>query len=384
MNAKNEKKATTCCGSSAPAVTADLPPCCSSVQKDRGNWQPDIKGKYITGWIDTKIGQIPQVPTTLSRSDKWGNLKVRLAIKRMKYKVEPGLYAVGNPDSESMVLVTANYKLSFDTLRKELTGMDAWILVLDTKGINVWCAAGKGTFGTDELVHRIEVTGLKEIVTHRRLIVPQLGATGVAAHKVKKRSGFSVIYGPVRAADIRVFLESGMKVTPEMRRVTFSVYDRLKVIPVEVTTGAGILLIIMAVFFLLSGLNRSGYSFQWDVGIASVLNLVMAYVAGTILGPLLLPWLPGRSFSLKGAEIGIIAFIVSYFSNLAGTHIVQIAAWLLLIGALSSFLTMNFTGASTYTSLSGVKKEMRAAVPLQIVAAVIGIGLWITGRFIGA
>lgn len=379
----SEKKAKTCC-SSAPAVTADPSPCCSSEQKDRGNRQPDIKGKYITGWIDTKTGQIPQVPTTLSKSDKWGNLKVRLAINRMKYKVEPGLYGVGNPDSDSTVLVTANYKLSFDTLRKELTGMDAWILVLDTKGINVWCAAGKGTFGTDELVHRIEVTGLKEIVNHHRLIVPQLGATGVAAHKVKKRSGFSVIYGPVRAADIPVFLESGMKTTPEMRRVTFSISDRLRVIPVEVMVGGVKLFVVMAAFFLLSGLNRSGYSFQLDIGIASVLNLLMAYVAGTILAPLLLPWLPGRSFSLKGAEIGIIVFIVSYLSNLAGSHIVQIIAWLLLIPALSSFLTMNYTGASTYTSLSGVKKEMRTAVPLQIAAVVIGVVLWITGRFIGA
>jgi acetyl-CoA decarbonylase/synthase complex subunit gamma len=216
------------------------------------------------------------------------------------------------------------------------------------------------------------------------LIVPQLGATGVAAHKVKKASGFSVTYGPVRASDIPAFLESGMKATPEMRRVTFSISDRLKVIPVEVMMGGVKLFILMAAFFLLSGLNRGGYSFQLETGIASALNLFMAYVAGTILAPLLLPWLPGRSFSLKGAEIGVIVFVVSYLSNLAGSHIVQIIAWLLLIPALSSFLTMNYTGASTYTSLSGVKKEMQTAVPLQIAAVVIGVVLWITGRFVGA
>jgi len=382
MNSKNEKNATTCCGSSASAEAAESCSCCSPVRGDGSNRQPDIKGKYITGWIDTKIGKIPRVSAILSKTDKWGTLKVRLGLNRAKYMVEPGLYGVGNPEGDSTVLVTANYKLSFDTVRKELRGMDAWILVLDTKGINVWCAAGKGTFSSDELVHRLGVTGLKEIVNHRRLIVPQLGATGVSAHKVKKASGFSVIYGPVRAADIPVFLESGMKATPEMRRVTFSVYDRLKVIPVEVTLGIGKLAVILAVFFLLSGLNRNGYSFQWDIGMASVVNLLMAYVAGTVLGPLLLPWLPGRSFSLKGAEIGVIVFIVSYVSSLAGSHIVQVIAWLLLIPALSSFLTMNFTGSSTYTSLSGVKREMRTAVPVQIAAAVIGLTLWITGRFV--
>ena len=88
-----------------------------------------------------------------------------------------------------------------DELRPVAIGIgrtDAWILVLDTNGVNVWCAAGKGTFGTDELIRRIEATGLPEIVSHNRVIVPQLGGPGVAAHEVRKRSGFRVVYGPVR------------------------------------------------------------------------------------------------------------------------------------------------------------------------------------------
>jgi len=54
----------------------------------------------------------------------------------------------------------------------------------------------------------------------------------------------------------------------------------------------------------------------------------------------------------------------------------------LIIIAVSAYLAMNFTGASTYTSLSGVKKEMRLAVPLEIAGVVIGLGLWLTSRFI--
>jgi CO dehydrogenase/acetyl-CoA synthase gamma subunit (corrinoid Fe-S protein) len=96
--------------------------------------------------------------------------------------------------------------LSFDTPRKELTGLDAWILVLDTKGINVWCAAGKGTFATKELAARIEATGLIKIIDHKKLIVPQLGAPGVSGYKVKKLFGFTVIFGPLRAKDIPAFL----------------------------------------------------------------------------------------------------------------------------------------------------------------------------------
>ena len=129
----------------------------------------------------------------------------------MHYAVDPGLYAVGNPDGESPVLVTANYKMSFDMLREALPNRNAWILVLDTKGINVWCAAGKGTFGTTELVNRIASSGLPRIVSHRELIVPQLSGPGVAAHEVKRLSGFKVIYGPIRAADLPNFLDRGFK-----------------------------------------------------------------------------------------------------------------------------------------------------------------------------
>ncbi len=370
---KAEKKETSCCASSV--VTT----CCSP--KQQVNPELDITGDYIIGWTDSKIGKIPTVSTRLSKADKWGSLKVRLNIDRMKYKVQPGLYAVGNPDADSPVLVSANFKLSFDTLRKELSGIDAWVLVLDTKGINVWCAAGKGTFSTDELVKRIEISGLGQVVNHRKMIVPQLGAVGVAAHQVKKLSGFSVIYGPVQASDIPAFLESGLKATLEMRRVRFSIIDRLKITPVEIVQGVRKLFFISAGFFLLSGLSSKGYSLDWTAGI-TVFNLVMAYLAGTLIGPMLLPWLPGRSFSFKGAFAGTIVFLVLFWVQLTGSHPLQVIAWFLLITALSSYLTMNFTGCSTYTSLSGVKKEMRFAVPMQIAAAVIGLALWISGQFI--
>jgi acetyl-CoA decarbonylase/synthase complex subunit gamma len=74
------------------------------------------------------------------------------------------------------------------------------------------------------------------------------------------------------------------------------------------------------------------------------------------------------------------AFRFSEFDTLAGG--VEMLAWILLIPAVSAYLAMNFTGASTYTSLSGVRKEMRWALPVQIGAGVIGIILWIGSHFI--
>jgi len=306
----------------------------------------------------------------------------------MNYLIDPGLYALGKPDEKSPVLVTANYKMSFDKLRQELPGRNFWILVLDTKGINVWCASGKGTFGTSELVGRIESSGLKQIVFHRELILPQLSGPGVAAHDVKKSSGFKVIYGPILAKDLPAFLEGGLEATPKMRSKTFTTWERIVLIPLELVQAMKKGLVILPLFFLLSFLGQTGegWTNALNHGIFTVLAILTAILAGAVLTPVLLPWLPGRAFSLKGLVLGLIAvfllvaFRFSEFDTLAGG--VEMSAWILLVPAVSAYLSMNFTGASTYTSLSGVRKEMRWALPLQIGAGVIGIIFWIGSHFI--
>ena len=121
---------------------------------------PRMDQPIIIGAVDSVMGKIPRVASVLKWQDRFGTVKARWGINRMDYKVDPGLYALGNPNPQSPVFVTANYKMSFDALREALENLASWILVLDTKGINVWCAAGKGTFGTEELVRRVQATGL--------------------------------------------------------------------------------------------------------------------------------------------------------------------------------------------------------------------------------
>lgn len=345
-----------------------------------------IDGKLrIVNQMNTTVGIIPRVPTKLNTADRIGAVKVRIGLRRMRYMIEPGLYAVGVPTAESPVFVSANYKLSFDYLRRELTGIDGWIMVIDTKGINVWCAAGKGTFGTDEIIHRIEVTRLSEVVTHRQIILPQLGAPGVAAHEVRRRSSFRVIYGPVRARDIPEFLDAGMKTTQEMRRVLFNIGDRLVLTPLELIQWGRYASFIAVGLFLLAGLNRYGYTFPGLAGGREVLLLFLALLVPGTLVPAFLPWLPGRALSWKGMVIGLLLAVVLVIvgvipsAQIAGR--LETAAWILLMPAIGAFMAMNYTGTTTYTSLSGVKKEMRFAVPAQIVFATLGFGLWMAARF---
>jgi hypothetical protein len=194
---------------------------------------PRADQPFVLGVIETAVGPVPRVGHALTTADRVGAWRVRWGIGRDDYKVDPGLYALGAPDADSPVLVTANYKLTFDVLRSSVGELSAWVLALDTRGINVWCAAGKRTFSTDELVGRVRFSRLAELLSHHRLIVPQLGATGVTAHEVRKQARFAVVYGPVRAEDIPAFLERGMKATAEMRQPTFTLRERLVLTPVE-------------------------------------------------------------------------------------------------------------------------------------------------------
>ena len=324
-----------------------------------------------------------RVDSRWQREDKLGALRVRASIGRNGYRVKPGLYKIGDPGKESEVLVTANYKLSFDVVRRNLEGIDAWILVLETYGINVWCAAGKGTFGTDELVRQIKDSQLQLYVSHKRVIVPQLGAPGISGFKIKEATGFSVKFGPVRAEDIGDYLASGLKKSASMHSVRFNLKDRILLAPVEVVNSLRYLLYAIIAVVLISGIEPGGYSLSamWNEGWQAVLYLLLAYIAGAFLGPVFLPWLPFRHFGGKGLIIGFLVFgFVAGFSFTELT-IFSFFGWLFISGAIASFLTMNFTGASTYTSLSGVRKEMRIFVPIQIALLILGLTAVIISKF---
>ena len=316
---------------------------------------------------------------SLTKCDTLGAWKARWGIGRMDYTVEPGLYAVGKPNNESPVFVSANYKLTFDVLRKNLNGLDCWLLILDTNGINVWCAAGKGTFGTDELINRIESSELSKYVSHKKLILPQLGATGVAAHEVKNRSGYDVSYGPVRAADIKAYIEAGYKATREMRTVTFNMWDRLVLTPMELVPALKTALHVFGVMLLLNKFIKKPFGKQGFVGLAG------SIFAGAVLTPALLPYLPGKAFALKGWLAGLecTAWILGFTGGLKKGNRLLSMGHLLLFPAISSFLAMNFTGASTYTSPSGVNKEMKKALPWIVGAAAVGTVLTLGVHLLG-
>jgi len=365
----------------------DAAPCCGGQAPEPGS--PNEKPGYrpwgfVVDFMQTPVGMVPRVFSRLNRDDRIGTVLARLGIGRDSYSIAPGLYGVGSPDAGSPVMVTANYKLSFDSLRGSLAGIDAWILVLDTRSINVWCAAGKGTFATGEVAERVNAVALEKVVTHRRLILPQLSATGVSARQVKHLCGFEVVWGPVHARHIKAFLDAGMQATPAMRKVTFTLRERVELIPVELNHMGRPSLYVIPALFLLSGLGQGFFSVTAAVsrGLSAVLAYLSAVVAGAVLAPILLSWLPGRAFALKGAVIGAATGAVlsaTFAGQLARSEMVALT---LFIMAVSSYLAMNFTGSTPFTSPTGVEKEMRRAIPAQAVGALAAVILWVSNGFI--
>ncbi len=314
--------------------------------------------------------------SALTPANRWDHFLARWGFRRGEHKVRPGLYALGNPTPDSPVLVSANYTLSFDALRSALRGIDAYLLILNTFGINVWCAAGKGTFGTDELNLRIETSGLGQYVSHRTVIVPQLGAAGIAAHEVKRQSGFKVAYGPVRAEDLPQYLKT-KELTPEMRQARFNFMDRLALVPVELTSLFLPTLLIATAIYFAGGLFMS-------------LAVAFGVLTGAALFPLLLPCLPTKDFSTKGFVLGalyaaLLVLLNGIWSE-AGT-----ALWLKILWSLSHFLIwpalvgylgLNFTGSTPFASRSGVRREIYRYVRIMAIAFVLGVILNLVTGFL--
>ena len=316
--------------------------------------------------LETSDSAIRPATSAITWANRRDHFLARWGVKRDEHRVVPGLYAIGKPDPDSPVFVSANYTLSFDALRSALDHVDAYILVLDTFGINVWCAAGKGTFGTDELVHRIQATGLAQVVRHRTLVLPQLGAPGVAAFEVQKQTGFKVEYGPVRAADLPAYLTTH-EATPEMRLVRYDLRDRVVLIPVELVYALLPTLVAAIAGFLIGG---------WLTAAA----VVVSVLAGTALFPILLPLLPTHAFSTKGLILG--ALVILPLALVALVSNPERAMWLRLMRSLglllvfppvTAFLALNFTGSTTFTSKTGVRREIFAYIP--VMAWLLGIGL---------
>jgi hypothetical protein len=207
------------------------------------------------------------------------------------------------------------------------------------------------------------------------LVLPQLGATGVSAHEVKRDTGWQVKFGPVRARDIRAFLSNGFKKSSEMRRIFFPLAERMAIAPTELVQSWPLLLGIVAASALIGLPFDAGYAGRL---LATCLPLLGAVGVGTLLFPAVLPYVPFRAFSLKGALLGALWGIA--ISLVVRTSLPGAVALTLMAMPIVAFLSMNFTGSSTFTSQPGAALEVRRGLVPMISSLTMGLGLTVLTR----
>lgn len=139
-----------------------------------------------------------------------------------------GLRRVGRPDHTSPVLISGNYTLTVYRLLRVLRGFDCWLLVANSRGSNVWCAAGMNEYSEHDVIDAVNVADLASVVTHRRLIAPPYAAPGVDAAAVKAQTGFRIVWGPTHLNDIPRYLTNLQRRTHDMTLVQFGFADRME------------------------------------------------------------------------------------------------------------------------------------------------------------
>ncbi|RMG46668.1 MAG: 4Fe-4S dicluster domain-containing protein [Acidobacteria bacterium] len=255
-------------------------------------------------------------------------------LRMFPHRAPTGLLAVGRPGPDSPVLLTGNYTLTVRRVLRALRGVDAWLLVADSRGINVWCAAGGGHLTHHDVITAIRAARLDEKVRHRRIVLPQLAAPGVERRKVAEATGWKVVWGPVRAEDLPAFLGRGLRATREEREVRFSPADRLEMAAVwagPMTAIAG---------------PVAGLAGGWPVGLAAAL-LVPVLVGALFLAAGRLP--------VQGASGAVVYAGAALAGTVAGEGMLALAGaaspggavvLLLVLGAAMAVLSIDLAGTT--------------------------------------
>jgi NAD-dependent dihydropyrimidine dehydrogenase PreA subunit len=149
-------------------------------------------------------------------------------LRVLPFSCKTGLITIGNPGRNAPVLLTGNFRLTVERVLRALEGIDAYLLVANSRGINVWCAATGGHLTNHDVVSVLKTSGIGNLVDHRQAILPQLAATGIEGKIIQHKTGWSIIWGPVYASSIPRFLDGGLEKTPEMRTVRFAWPQRLE------------------------------------------------------------------------------------------------------------------------------------------------------------
>ncbi|OQY25162.1 MAG: hypothetical protein B6I34_02705 [Anaerolineaceae bacterium 4572_32.1] len=296
----------------------------------------------------------PDIPRLRHRVTPWTLLKDLWCLLMRNVppypSITPGLYAIGQPNADAPLLVTGNYDLTVRRLLRDTQEIDAYLLVVNSAGINVWCASGGGHFTADKIIAALRTSQVEQIVNHRQLVLPQLCATGVDGNRIASETGWKVRWGPVYSQDIPAYLETEQHKGDSIRWVRFPLHTRLEMAVLMwgvwgLLLGLALLLINRSVFWM--GLGASFFYY--------------------LLVGILFPWLPGRDGFRKGVFLGLIsALLVSLGGPLLGKwEMLRTLNTAIGLAALAIFAGADYQGGTPHMRAGEVVHFIKV-VPIEL------------------
>ncbi|MGE5233590.1 MAG: HgcAB-like fusion protein [Acidobacteriota bacterium] len=275
------------------------------------------------------------------------------ALRFLPHATRPGLRRIGNPDRNSPVLVTGNFALTVRRLRDALHGRDAWLLVANSRGINVWCAASGGHLTDHEVVAAVRASGIGDQVSHRRLVLPQLAATGIERRRITESTGWEAVWGPARLEDLPAYFDRGGSVARRDRWMRFPAWERLEMAAMWTVPMA----LVAAIALALAAGAATALAGTGALALTvAALFLLLPWLRVT--GPLRFPTLAGLAAVQLGIAAGALALA-------AGPP--TIAAWIGLVASAAvsmGLLAVDLAGTTPWYASSVIAHHERPTLEL--------------------
>lgn len=290
-----------------------------------------------------------------------------LAFPGFNFHVKPGLYPIGNPSKEAPILITSNYFVTFKrviaSLKKQ--AIIAWLLVVDTKGVNVWCSAAGRNFTAERVISQITKSNLSKSVSHSRLILPQLSAAGID-HVKLKQEGWDAKFGPIDIKDIGEYLSNNCKKNPTISQVRFPVQKRIEN---AISHNVFITLILLPLILLVNILaNPIGFLRPWSEWLLPNAMFLFVYIwVFGLLYSILYSRIPFKSGFLKGLLISIPFVPICVFIFFTETTL----DFILGIGTLFLYSTVISTDFDGYTPIVGMDFFEKDLILLALSSVII-------------
>ena len=291
--------------------------------------------------------------------------------------IEPGIYKSGNPTQESPIIVTANYDYTYIRVMRDLKGIDAWVLAVDSRGINVWCAARGNNFGNDQLIEAVKATGIREISSKKFLIMPQLSAGGVSMPKLYEKSvefPFKIRYGPVWSKDLPEYLETRQK-TKKMRLAKFTIKHRMKAGVGHTSFLERKIFLKFAIIPLVILIALGIFDTTWIPKLLVIGEVLLSVAVINIFIAVFIPITTfTRRFVIKGYILGALgAIIQSILTLIIHQSIIYIVFTFTFYYWVGFFSTMSFSGSTMATSPSEIQNEYPLFKKIHKTLLILGI-----------